>query len=245
MARRTILLLPGFLCDETVWKNQLAALRPHYDCVVPDYGLLDSFGAMASHVLAEAPERFAVAGHSMGGRIALEIFRQEPHRVTHMALLDTGYRALPPGEVGVEEERKRRALLGIAREQGMRAMAATWTPPMLHPSRRNDPSLLEEIAAMFDRKQPDHFEAQMNALLTRPDCAGLLPRMRCPALVLTGAEDTWSPPRQHAEIAAAIPGSTLAVIPECGHMSTMERPEDLTFELGKWMELDRKIDSLH
>lgn len=236
MARRTVVLLPGFLCDQTVWKDQLAALRPHFDCLVPDYGSLDSFTTMARRVIAQAPEHFAVAGHSMGGRIALEIFRQAPDRVSHLALLDTGYRALPPGDAGRDEERNRRALLGIAREQGMRAMAAKWTPPMLHSSRRNDAALLEEIAVMLDRKKPDHFEAQMNALLARPDCIDLLPQIRCPTLVLTGVDDTWSPPRQHEEIAAAIAGSTLALIPECGHMSTMERPEDLTLALQKWIE---------
>lgn len=230
------MLLPGFLCDETVWKNQLAVLRPHFECLAPDYGTLDSFTAMARHVIEQAPDRFAVAGHSMGGRIALEIFRQAPGRVTHIALLDTGYRALPSGDAGREEERKRRALLAIARERGMRAMAANWIPPMLHPARRNDSALVEEITSMFERKTPDIFEAQMNALLARPDCLDILTGIRCPALVLTGSDDTWSHPRQHEEIAAAIPGSTLAVVPECGHMSTMECPGDITSALKKWIE---------
>ncbi|MDE3198642.1 MAG: alpha/beta fold hydrolase [Acidobacteriota bacterium] len=235
MARQTLLLLPGLLCDETVWRNQIAALGAAFDCRVANYGSLNSLGAMADHVLAQAPERFAVAGHSMGGRVALEVFRQAPERVTQIALLNTGFRPLPSGEAGREEERGRYALLAVAREQGMRAMAAKWIPPMLHPERRNDPAIVEEIAAMFARKSPAIFEAQIQALLGRPDCTDLLPRIQCPALVLTGSHDAWSSPRQHEEIAAAIPGSELAIVPDCGHMSTMERPEELTFALSEWI----------
>lgn len=236
MATRTLILLPGLLCDETVWREQLAAFRPEFECRVAGYGSLETLQSMATHVLTSAPERFAIAGHSMGGRIAFEVVRQAPHRVTHLAVLDTGFRPLAGGDAGEREKEGRYGLLAIAREQGMRAMAAKWTPPMLHPGRREDPALLEEIAAMFDRKTPEIYAAQINALLTRPDCTGLLPQIDCPALVLTGREDAWSTPKQHEEIAAAIPGSELVIVPDCGHMSTMEQPTHLTFALRKWIE---------
>jgi pimeloyl-ACP methyl ester carboxylesterase len=220
----TPILLPGFLCDETVWQDQISALTPKYDCLVPDYGHLDSLSAMAGAVLAQAPNRFAVAGHSMGGRIALEIFRQAPHRVTHIALLDTGCHARSAGEDGAEEEHGRRKLLAIAREQGMRSMAANWIPPMIHPDRRADTALVDRIVRMMERKTPNIFEAQMNAPLSRPEAGDLLSRIECPALILTGSHDAWSPPVRHEEMAAAIPNSTLTIVPGCGHMSTMECP---------------------
>jgi pimeloyl-ACP methyl ester carboxylesterase len=231
----TLVLLPGFLCDETVWRDQLGALAPTCDCLIPGYGHLDSLAAMAGSVLSQAPARFAVAGHSMGGRIALEIFRQSPGRVTHVALFDTGCHARPADETGAEEERGRRKLLAIAREQGMRSMAANWIPPMIHPDRRSDAALVERIVQMMERKTPDIFEAQMNALLARPEAGDLLPPIQCPALILTGSHDVWSPPVQHEEMAAAIPNSTLVIVPDCGHMSTMERPDAVARAINQWL----------
>lgn len=227
----TLVLLPGFLCDETVWREQI----PAFDCVIPDYGVLESLPAMATSVLNQAPPQFALAGHSMGGRIALEMFRQAPGRITHIALFNTGCHARPEGEAGAEEERGRRRLLAIAREQGMRAMAMNWIPPMIHPDRRGDTDLIEPIVRMMERKTPDIFEAQMNALLSRPEAGDLLPRIECPALVLTGSHDAWSPPVQHEEMAAAIPQSDLVIVPDCGHMSTMECPDAITKAMARWL----------
>jgi pimeloyl-ACP methyl ester carboxylesterase len=117
----------------------------------------------------------------------------------------------------------------------MRAMAAHWIPPMIHAHRLADTMLVESIGRMMERKTPDIFEMQMNALLTRPEAGDLLPRIECPALILTGSHDAWSPPVRHEEMAAAIPNSTLAIIPDCGHMSTMERPDAITQALQSWL----------
>ena len=117
-----LLLLPGLLCDESVWRRQRAGL-PDVQCVVPSYGSLSSITAMARRVLEEAPaERFSLAGHSMGGRVALEVMRLAPQRVERLALLDTGIDPLAAGEAGASERKQRMALLAIAREKGMRAM---------------------------------------------------------------------------------------------------------------------------
>ena len=103
-----LLLLPGLMCDAAVWAPQVAHLSAHAQCVVADYGLRDSLEAMARQVLAstDAP-RFAMAGHSMGARVALEVFRQAPERVNRIALLDTGYLPLAEGEAGQAEKDKR------------------------------------------------------------------------------------------------------------------------------------------
>jgi pimeloyl-ACP methyl ester carboxylesterase len=230
-----LVLLPGLLCDEEVWRNQIDALSDLATCSCPDWGSLDSIEAMAGLVLQTAPEQFALAGHSMGGRVAFQVYRLAPHRVTRIALLNTAATPRAQGVPGEEEERKRRALVNVARTNGMRAMAMQWLPPMMHPDRMADSALVETIVAMIERKTPDIFEAQIRALLNRPDATPVLTQIRCPALLLSGREDGWSPPARHAEMAAAIPGSNLVVVPESGHMSTMEQPAAVAQAMRDWM----------
>ena len=235
MTYPTLLLLPGLLCDDTVWQAQCIALADIADCRVPVYRTLDSIGAMAEHVLATAPlGPFALAGHSMGGRVALEVLRRAPERVLRLALLDTGFQALAGGEVGEKERAGRYQLLALARSQGMRAMGAQWARGMVHPERLGD-AVFEEILQMIARNTPDMFEAQIRALLGRPDATVLLPQIRCPALLLCGRDDAWSPLARHEEMHAAIFGSRLEVIEKSGHMTTMERPDAVSVALRNWL----------
>src|SRR5579872_3467442 len=233
--KQSLILLPGFLCDRAVWESQIAALSDIADCTCADYGMLDSLPAMAESVLRSAPESFFVAGHSMGGRVAFEIFRQAPERVRRIALLNTGSAARSAGEMGQEEERKRRALLAMARSEGMRSMSLQWIQGMIAPARLADSPLVESIVRMFERKTPDLFEAQMNALLARPDATPLLPQIHCPALFLSGREDGWSTPAAHHLMAGAVKGSKVVVIPECGHMSTLEQPAAVSQAMREWL----------
>jgi pimeloyl-ACP methyl ester carboxylesterase len=230
-----LVLLPGLMCDRAVWGAVMDALPADAEIDVAAYGDIDTLGAMAERVLMLAPPRFAVAGHSMGGRVAFEVFRRAPERVAGIALLDTNYTPRPPGEAGAREERERLELLATARGWGTRAMGRVWVENMVHPSRRGDAALIEAIVDMFGRKSADTFEAQIRALLARPDAAPLLGAIRCPALILCGREDTWAPPARHEEMAAAIAGSTLAVIEECGHMAPMERPREVADALAGWL----------
>jgi pimeloyl-ACP methyl ester carboxylesterase len=230
-----LVLLPGLLCDEGVWQGQIDALSDVAECVPMDWGHLDSISAMAEHVLRQAPERFSLAGHSMGGRVAFQVVRLAPQRVTRLALFNTGADAKPPGAAGEEEERKRRALLQIARDQGMRAMALQWLPPMMKPGRMADAALVESIVSMIARKTPQIYEAQMLALLGRPDATPVLPKIACPTLLLTGREDGWSPPARHREMAAAIPNSRVAIVPDAGHMAPMEQPAAVADAMREWL----------
>lgn len=235
MTRRCVVLLPGLLCDDAVWTAQCEALA-FADCVVPDYGALDSLTAMARSVLDAVPApRFALAGHSMGGRVALEIARLAPERVQRLALLDTGLDPLAKGEAGELERHKRMALLRTARERGMRAMGQDWARGMVHPSRLDTP-LFEDILAMIERKTPDIFEAQIKALLGRPDAREVFTRLACPVLLLCGRQDAWSPLSRHEQMLALRPASRLAVIEDSGHMSTMEQPLAVSRALGEWVE---------
>lgn len=233
---RTLLLLPGLLCDRAVWQPQIDALAARINCIVPNYASLTSLTAMAEHVLATAPTgKFALAGHSMGGRIAFEVMRLAPQRVERVALLDTSYPPLAEGSEGELERSRRMALLQIARSQGMRVMGEAWASGMVHPTRLNTP-LFDSILDMIERNTPDMFAAQIQALLTRPDATPMLAEIRCPTLVLCGREDAWSPVQRHEEMHAAIPGSRLVVIEQCGHMSTMEHPEAVSQAFVDWLD---------
>jgi len=230
-----LLLLPGLICDQTAWQQQIDALSDIADCTCADYGPLDSLPAMAEAVLRSAPERFSLAGHSMGGRVALEIYRLAPQRVAGIALLNTGSSPLAAGAAGAEEIRKRGELVAFAQSQGMHAMLQQWLPPMIAPHRMNDTALVDSIIEMMSRKTPEIFAAQVRALLTRPDARPVLDQIRCPALLLTGQEDGWSPPAQHAAMHAKIAGSQFVIVPECGHMSMLERPAEVSAALRTWL----------
>jgi pimeloyl-ACP methyl ester carboxylesterase len=200
-----------------------------------DYGSLDSLLAMATEVLRSAPERFSIAGHSMGGRLALEVYRLAPQRVVRIALLNTGYLPLASGAAGEEETRKRGELVALAKSQGMRAMLREWLPPMIDSRRQNDTALVDGIMTMMSRKTPEIFAAQIRALLGRPDATAVLEQIRCPALLLTGREDGWSGPAQHTRMMEKIVGSQLVIVPDCGHMSPLERPAEVSAALRAWL----------
>lgn len=218
-----------------VWQQQMHALSDVALCTCADYGALDSIPAMAEAALRAAPARFSVAGHSMGGRVALEIYRLVPERVARIALLNTGYLPLAAGATGEEEKRRRGELVALARSQGMRAMLAQWLPPMIDSRRIYDTVLTNSIIDMMSRKSPDIFEGQIRALLARPNASAVLEQIRCPALLLTGREDGWSGPAQHQAMAAKTQGSDLTIIPDCGHMSTLERPSEVSAALRAWL----------
>lgn len=227
--------MPGLACDRAVWQQQIDALSDIAECTCADYGLLDSLPAMAESVLQTAPERFSIAGHSMGGRVAFEVYRLAPERVERIAVLNTGYLPLAAGSAGEEEARKRWALVAMAKSEGMRAMLRRWLPPMIDERRHNDMALVNSIIDMMARKTPDVFEAQVRALLARPDATSVLENIRCPALLLTGREDGWSGPAQHLAMTNKIAGSRFVIVPHSGHMSTMEQPTAVSRALRTWL----------
>ncbi|MCW5237482.1 alpha/beta fold hydrolase [Verminephrobacter eiseniae] len=243
MTKPILLLLPGLLCDRTNWAAQCADLAELADCHVPVYSAFDSIESMAEHVLRVAPSaRFALAGHSMGGRVALEVIRRAPERVERIALLDTGFQPLPQGEHGERERVGRYRLLSRARTDGMRAMGEHWARGMVHPSRVDTP-LFEAILDMIGRNTPQMFESQIRALLGRPDATSVLPGIRCPTLLLCGRDDLWSPLVRHEEMQRAIPTAQLKVIEDSGHMTTMEQPQAVSTALAEWLrDSDGAID---
>jgi len=230
-------LLPGLMCDASAWQPVLPGLSDLADCRVVDHGEADSLSRMAEQVLDQAPARFALAGHSMGGRVALQVMRLAPERVSHLGLFDTGHLPLPAGAAGEQEVAKRMALLQTARIQGVRAMAHDWVQGMVAPRRLNDAVLIESIVAMFERKSADTFERQLRALIHRPDARAVLAQLRLPTLVLCGEQDGWSPPALHQAMADAMPTRPeMVCIPDCGHMAMQEQPDAVVQAMRRWLQ---------
>lgn len=227
--REAVWLLPGLLCDAFVWRAQIEALGNAYDVHVADFYGFDSITEMAEAVLSRATSHFALAGHSMGGRVAMEITRLAPERVSRLMLLDTGYRARAPGET-----EKRQRLVDLANGEGMAALAATWLPPMVHPDRINDTSLMVPLSGMVCRATPEIFAGQVRALLHRPDATAVLAALECPTTFVCGRQDGWSPVAQHEEMRALVPRADLVVVEEAGHMTTVEQPAAVTAALEAW-----------
>ena len=236
MSQTSLLLVPGLMCDHTSWAPMLPYLNPHIAHTTIDHGDADSLVAMAERILENAPAVFDLAGHSMGGRVALEVMRLAPQRVRRLALLGTGYRAKESGEAGADELRKRQVLLDIARAQGVRAMAVEWVKPMVAPSRLSDPIFVEQIIAMICRKSEDIFKRQIKALIERPDASNVLSHIQIPTLVMAGAFDGWATPAQHQEIADLIPSKPdVAVTGPSGHMMMMEEPQLVAQHFNQWL----------
>lgn len=236
MSQSSIVLLPGLLCDAEIWSAQIAGLGGDHEVFCPGFLDHDSIEAMAEDVLSQAPATFALAGHSMGGRVALEVVRRAPERVERLALLDTGYRPAKPGESG-----GRHALIKTALEQGMEALAHDWLPPMVAPHHAADSALMARLTAMVARATPALFQRQTNALLTRPDAQPVLKTIGCATALIVGRLDGWSPLAQHEEMAALIPDATLTVIEDSGHMSPVEQPQAVSAALLAWMSRSGRI----
>ena len=224
-------LLPGLMCDERIWAPQLAAFAQYRPVGVDSYGDARSLVTMARRVLASAPDRISLAGHSMGGRVALEVMRLAPDRVERLALLDTGVHPVAEGE-----REKRMALLELGRRDGMAALVDAWLPPMLHPDRRHDTAFVAPLRDMCRSAGIERYEDQMTALLERPDARPLLGAIRCPTLIGVGSDDAWATVDQHRAMASEIAGARLAIFDQAGHMTPVEAPGPVTAALRDWLE---------
>jgi pimeloyl-ACP methyl ester carboxylesterase len=229
MSLDTLYLLPGLLCDADSWRD-VANRLSEYETVTPGFFQQDSLEGMARWVLDNAPERFSVAGHSMGGRVAMVMMRLAPERIQRLALVDTNYPVADPGEAP-----KRQVLIDARRERGMSALTELWLPPMVGAAGRADAAMMARMGAMVERCPPELFEGQIKALLNRPEVFSLLPGIRCPTAVICGREDQWSPVEAHVAMAEAIPGAELTIIEDCGHMAPVERPEAVADALRRLM----------
>lgn len=234
----TVVLLPGLICDHANWAAQQEALRAvGYDTLIIDYGQSNTIAGMAELVLSQAPEQFVVIGHSMGGRVALEVVRQAAERVTALILMDTGYLPLAQGDQGQQEVAGRMALVEQAQRDGMRAMGERWMQGMVLPEHLQDQPLCNAILDMIERKTPEQFANQQHALIHRPDASPVLSALTCPTCFICGDQDAWSPLTRHHEMAKLVPGAApVFSIQNSGHMSTMEQPQQVNDVILSWLQ---------
>lgn len=225
-----IVLVPGLNCSARLYSEQVPALWPFGPVSVADHTRDDSMPAIAQRILAAAPPRFALAGLSMGGYIAFEIMRQAGERVVKLALLDTGPRPETP-----EQTKARLPRIALAKSGRFAEETDLQFPKLVDRSRHGDMVLKNLVRAMAEDTGADAFLRQMQAVMARADSRPGLSAIACPTLVLVGDGDELTPPSLAQEIAAGISGARLVVIPRCGHLSTLERPQAVNAVLSEWM----------
>ncbi len=232
--RLPLLLVPGLGCDERLFEHQLTHLREVAEARFAGVPAAPEMSRIAEAILDAAPARFALAGLSMGGYVALEIQRRAPARVAKLALLDTKPN-LDPSEVAAG----RAQAIAEIEADGLAAHIETRLPVLLGPAGFNDPRLREVTRAMALAVGPERYVAQQRAIMDRPDGVPGLAAIACPTLVVCGRDDALTPPAQHAALADAIPGARLAVVEQCGHLSALEQPVAVTALLRDWLAYDR------
>jgi pimeloyl-ACP methyl ester carboxylesterase len=225
-----ILLVPGVVCSPRIFSPVVPALWRFGPVTVANHIRDDNMGAIARRILAEAPPRFALAGHSMGGYIAFEILRQAPERVAKLALMNTQARPDTP-----EATTRRRGLVARAQNGDYRGVLEELFSGFVHPSRLGDASLRQLVHDMGDDVGPEAFVRQQTAVISRPDSRPSLAWIKCPTLVLTGDQDNSVPNSQSVEMANGIPGAKLVILPDCGHLPQLEMPQATADALVEWM----------
>lgn len=230
MTRTTLILLPGMPLDAAMWDHQRRHLSALADILIPDLTVADSIAALADAVLAAAPDRFALAGLSMGGYVSMEIMRRAPERVTRLALMDTNPFADTP-----EQTANRRAAVELARQGKFRQVVTANMPRMIHPTHMENHPLLDSLYAQAERVGVEGYARQQAAIIGRADSRPGLPAIACPTLVLCGEADAMSPIEVHAGMAAAIPGARFVPVAEAGHMAPMEQPQAVTALMHDWL----------
>jgi len=223
--------VPGLLCDVRLWQPQISALSGIAECWVADHTRSETMTAVAADVLREAPfETFALAGLSMGGYVALEMFRQAAHRIERLALLDTSARPDTP-----EQAKRRGEFISLAERGRFVGVTDALLPAFVHSARLDDKKLVHTIKEMAKNTGRYGFIRQERAITSRADSIPVLPSIACPTLALCGRQDALTPLARHEEIAAAVPGAVLEVIEDCGHLSTLEKPTEVSAALGRWL----------
>ena len=227
----TLVFIPGLACTPRLYESQVAALSGNRRILVADHSQDDSVAGIAARLLRDAPERFALAGLSMGGYIALEVMRQAPERVERLALLDTSARPDTP-----EASQDRERLIALAEVGRFEDIHAKLWPRLVHPAHRGDQALQDAVIGMMRETGVEAYIRQQRAIMARPDSRPLLPGIEIPTLVMVGEGDAITPPDIAREMAEMIEWASLVVVPESGHLSTLEQPERVNQAMTLWLE---------
>jgi len=234
MSEKTpLVLVPGLLCDGQLWRHQTENLADIADIIVADMTQDDSVAVMADRVLDAAPQRFALAGLSMGGYVAQEVMRRASQRVTRLALLDTSH--LPDA---LDQIDRRDAYIEQIQLGPFKGVTGRLLPLLVHPGRLEDTALTNTVRAMAESVGKAAFLRQQKATMGRPDGTRDLGRITCPTVVVCGRQDYLTPLETHVEMAGLIPGARLVVIEDCGHLAPLEQPQAVTAVLRYWLQAD-------
>ena len=226
---QTLVLVPGLGSDGAVWRRTVVALAGQVDCLVGDTLRDGSLAGMARRILDQAPERFALSGVSMGGMVALELMRLAPERISQLALFDTN---VLPDTLGRKTYRHFTNL--VVRVTNYRRQVERHVGSLVHSGASDD--VRGELVDMSVRVGARAYVRQNRAVIARADLRQVLPAIRVPTAVIVGQEDQITPPYQSREIHRLTPGSTLEVIPDCGHLPPIEKPEVAAALLVKLLE---------
>ena len=230
MAYEPLLLIPGLGATREVFKQQIAALSGRANCIVPRHGRFADLRMEAGAILSEAPPKFALLGHSMGGYVALEIMRRAPERVTRLALIDTRASA------DTEDERTRREeLIKLAEEEGLDSVHKALWPRLVHSSKLYDARLEGIVRGMLEQTGVDGFIRQQTAILSRINYWGALGGIHVPTAIVVGEQDAITPPNASKAMQAAIAGADLTIVPRCGHMAPLEQVFPVNGALERWL----------
>lgn len=226
-----IVLVPGLNCSARIFAEQLPALWQHGPVMIADHRHGDSVASIARSILASAPPKFALLGYSMGGYIVFEMLRQARERVTRLAFISTGAR--PDSEQHIKFRTERIAQI---RAGNFGEMNESQFPLLVHPSRHNDERIRRTYLTMTEESGPDTLIRHLTACINRPDSRPELAAIHCPTLVLVGDSDKVTPPMFAEEIKTGVPHSRFVLVPECGHLSPLEKSDVVTESLVEWLK---------
>lgn len=229
----TLTLIPGLISDGIVWQPVADSVGSRMDIHVANLTSQSSITEMAQSVLDAVTGPMVAVGHSMGGRVALEMAHLSPDRVVGLVLANTGHHPKRDTELPKREE-----MIALG-HKSMDALTDAWLPPMVHPDRVQDDRLMSGLRAMVARADADIHELQIRALISRPDAGAYMSKITCPTLVLAASHDQWAPVEQHRQIEAAMPNASLTIIEDAGHFAPVERPETVSAAITEWLDTNK------
>jgi pimeloyl-ACP methyl ester carboxylesterase len=227
-----LILIPGLACNDVMWRSQMQVLPAHLRTLITDvHTRCDTIEDMARTLLDESPGDLLLCGASMGSIVAMEAVHQAPHRVKGMALL--GSNARPE----TDDMRKLREMAIGLFESGRAAEVLRANVPLaFHACQARDTELVRTYVDFILDAGAAQLVRQNRALMSRPDARVHLASVGCPVLVMCGDSDQLTPPQNAREIATLIPAASLVMVPECGHMLTMEKPDLVNAGLLQWLQ---------
>jgi len=239
-----VVFLHPFPLDRSYWSPQVAAVAARCRCIAPDMRGFGETAAAPPYTMEQYAddvaclldaldiERAVMVGLSMGGYIALALWRRHPGRVRALVLADT--RAGADSEQGRD---RRRALIDTARERGVGAVAEAQLPGLVgRTTRERRPDVGEALRRIIERSSVDGIAGALEAMMARTDSTDLLATIDVPVLIVAGEEDVLTPPKEARAMHTAIPGSRFELLSGAGHASSYERPGAFTHVLGEFLE---------